>query len=212
MRLLADTEPASPDEHLDKVMFQERFASEPGTGWSWVREEPKAWRIEDGALVLRTLPGYLHAEMNNAKNLLVRTPPDAKDTTIAIEISLESDPQTQYEHAGLVWYYDDDNYVAIFNERLGGKPELQMVIEKGGRPEFAVKPCGSKTVWLRLVASGAKVVGQCRDPAESAWRTVGESTLPTRGEARVGITSGGTPKDAERYARFRDFRILKLRK
>jgi regulation of enolase protein 1 (concanavalin A-like superfamily)/pimeloyl-ACP methyl ester carboxylesterase len=212
VRLLADTEPAYPNEHGDRVLFQERFASELREGWSWVREEPKAWRIEDGALVLRTLPGYLHAERNNAKNVLVRTPPDAKSTSIAVEVSLESDPLTQFEHAGLVWYYDDDNYVAVFKERLDGKPELQMVTERGGKPSFAVKPYESRTVWLRLVASGANVVSQYRHSAEGAWQTVGESTLPVRGEPKVGITSGGTPEDAARYARFRNFRILELTK
>jgi homoserine O-acetyltransferase len=212
VRLLADTEPASRDEPGVTVLFQEQFGSALGTGWTWVREEPKAWRIEDRALVLRTLPGYLHARMNNSKNLLLRSLPDPKRSSMAVEVKVESDPQAQYEHAGLVWYYDDDNYVALFKERLDGKPELQMVTEKDGKPSFAVKPCESKTVWLRLVASGTNLVSQYRSSTEGAWQTVGESTLPVRGEPRVGISSGGAPENAERDARFRCFRILELTK
>ena len=60
IRLLAATEPASPDGHGDKVLFHEHFAPGLGEGWSWVREKPRAWRVEAGALVIRTQPGYLH--------------------------------------------------------------------------------------------------------------------------------------------------------
>jgi hypothetical protein len=102
--------------------------------------------------------------------------------------------------------------VAIFKEQLGGKPELQMVTEKAGEPSFAVKPCESKTVWLRLVASATRIISQYRKSTEGAWQTVGETTFPMRGEPRVGISSGGTPEDAERYAWFRHFRILELAK
>lgn len=45
----------------EKVLFEEKFASELGPGWSWVRAEPKAWKIEKNILLIRTLPGYLHA-------------------------------------------------------------------------------------------------------------------------------------------------------
>ena len=44
-----------------KVLFEEQFTGELGKEWSWVREDPKAWRIEKGVLLLRILPGYLHA-------------------------------------------------------------------------------------------------------------------------------------------------------
>ena len=161
--------------------------------------------------MIRTQPGYLHAGSNDARNTLTRIPPDAKDTSIAVEVTLENDPKTQYEHAGLVWYYDDDHYVAVFKERLGGKPKIQMVTEKGGKPSYEVKPFGSKTVSLRLVASGTKVVSQFRDAAKGAWQTVGESTLPVLGAPLVGITSAARG-GCRCYARFRDFRILELAK
>ena len=72
-----------------------------------------------------------------------------------------------------------------------------MVTEKGGKPSYAVPPSGSKTVSLRLVASGMKVVSQFRDATKGEWQTAGESTLPVRGAARVGITSDGEPEGAK---------------
>jgi regulation of enolase protein 1 (concanavalin A-like superfamily) len=208
--LLAAADLSSANAPGERVLFEERFARELDKGWSWVREAPEAWRIENNTLILRSLPGYLHAGLNNSRNLLIRTPPEVQGKALAIEVSLESEPRTQYEHAGLVWYHDDDSYVALFKEQIDGAPKLQMVTEMKGKPQFAVKPCESKTVQLRLVVSGTKVISQYRESPEGAWRTVGESLLPGREGPKVGLTSGGTPADAERFVRFRDFRILEL--
>jgi beta-xylosidase len=208
--LLAAAEPSSPHAPGERVLFEERFERALDKGWSWVREAPEAWRIENNTLILRSLPGYLHANSNNSRNLLIRTPPKAQGKALAIEVSLESEPRTQYEHAGLVWYYDDDNYVSLFKEQIDGAPKMQMVTETKGKPRFAIKPCESKTVQLRLVVTGTKVISRYRESAEGAWRTVGESLLPEGKAAKAGLTSGGTPADAERFARFREFRILEL--
>jgi regulation of enolase protein 1 (concanavalin A-like superfamily) len=193
----------------EKVLFEEQFAGELGKGWSWVREDPKAWRIEKGALVLRSLPGYLHAKHNDSRNVLLRPLPES-DKPLAVEVRVESEPKVQFEHAGLVWYADDDNYVALFQEVLGGEVELQMVTEKDGKPHFAVARHGAKAVWMRLVISGGKITTLYRPSPEEGWKVVGRSDVPSRGAARVGVMSGGAPKEAERYARFRAFRILEL--
>jgi regulation of enolase protein 1 (concanavalin A-like superfamily) len=208
--LIAAAGPCPANAKGESVLFEERFARALDKSWSWVREAPEAWRIENSTLILRSLPGYLHANLNNSKNLLIRTPPEAKGKALAIEVSLESEPRTQYEHAGPVWYFDDDNYVALFKEQIDGAPKVQMVTELKGKPQFAVKPCESKTVQLRLVVTRTKVISQYRESAEGAWRTVGESPLPEGKGAKAGLTSGGTPADAERFARFREFRILEL--
>ena len=81
-------------------MFEEKFTAELDKGWTWVREDPKAWRIDKdtGALVLRTMPGSLHAERNNSKNLLLRPLPKS-DKPLAVEVYVEGEPKTQFEHA-----------------------------------------------------------------------------------------------------------------
>jgi regulation of enolase protein 1 (concanavalin A-like superfamily) len=196
----------------EKVLFEETFAGEHlDKVWSWVREEPKAWRLDKGALVLRTLPGYLHAKSNNSRNVLLRPLPKS-DKALAVEVHVEAEPKAQYEHAGVVWYVDDDNYVSLFQEVLDGKVKLQMVTEKDGKPRFVVAEHKDKGVWVRLLISGGKIVTQYRPTEKDAWKEVGKSDAPAKGDAaaRVGVMAGGAPKDAERYARFRSFRILEV--
>jgi regulation of enolase protein 1 (concanavalin A-like superfamily) len=193
----------------EKVLFEEQFAAELGKGWSWVREDPKAWRIDKGALVLRTLPGYLHAKHNDSKNILLRPLPES-DRPLAVEVYVESEPKVQFEHAGVVWYVDDDNYVSLFQEVLGGAVELQMVTEKDAKPRFAVAKHDAKGVWMRLVIAGGKITTQFEPSENEAWKTVGQSDIPAAGAARVGVMAGGAPKEAERYVRFRAFWILEI--
>jgi regulation of enolase protein 1 (concanavalin A-like superfamily) len=193
----------------EKVLFEEQFTGELGKEWSWVREDPKAWRIDKGALVLRTLPGYLHGNYNNSKNVLLR-PLHKSDKPLAVEVYLEGEPKVQFEHAGLVWYVDDDNYVSLFQEVLGGKVELQMVTEKGAKPSFEVAKHEAKGVWMRLVISGGRITTLYRPSEKEEWKVVGQSDIPAKGPARVGVMAGGAPKEAERYVRFRSFRALEI--
>ena len=69
--VLAATAAGADEAPKEKALFEERFAGGLGKEWSWLREEPKAWHVEEGALVLRTLPGYLHANSNDSKNVLL---------------------------------------------------------------------------------------------------------------------------------------------
>jgi regulation of enolase protein 1 (concanavalin A-like superfamily) len=194
-----------------KILFEERFTDKPGEGWNWVREDPKSWHIDNGTLVLRTLPGYLHAKHNDSRNILLRALPRS-DRPLAVEVHVEGEPKVQFEHAGVVWYVDDDNYVSLFQEVLGGKVELQMVTEKDARPRFAVARHDAKGVWMRLVIFEGKFTSQYRPSEKEEWKIVGQSDVPAQGAARVGVMAGGAPKEAERYVRFRSFRILEIAK
>src|ERR1700730_18419125 len=155
----------------EKVLFEEKFTGELGKEWSWVREESKAWRIEQGALVLRTLPGYLHAKHNDSKNILLRALPKS-DKPLAVEVYVESEPKVQFEHAGVVWYVDVDNYVSLFQEVLGTKVELQMVTEKDAKPSFHVVPHDAKGVRMRLLIADGKVATQYKPAEKEEWKTV----------------------------------------
>lgn len=193
----------------DKVLFEEKFDDALGKEWSWVREEPKVWKLDKGSLVFRVLPGYLHANYNNSRNVLLRSLP-ASDKPLAVEVYVEGEPKVQYEHAGVVWYVDDDNYVSLFQEVLGGKVELQMVTEKSGKPTFHVVAHKEKGVWIRLLIADGKIASQYKRDEKADWKTVGTSDMPAKGPGKVGVMSGGAPKDAERYVRFRGFRIVEL--
>ncbi len=193
----------------DNVLFEEPFSGKLDKEWSWLREDPQAWRIDQGTLVLRTLPGYLHAQRNDSKNVLLRPLPKS-DKPLAVDVYVESEPKVQFEHAGLVWYVDDDNYVSLFQEVLGGKVELQMVTEKDAKPHFAVVEHGAKGVWMRLLIAEGKIAALYKPSNEEQWKVVGQSDVPVQGAARVGVMAGGAPQESEREARFRDFRILEI--
>jgi regulation of enolase protein 1 (concanavalin A-like superfamily) len=195
-----------------RVLYFDNFSEKLDKDWAWVREEPKAWKLENNALLLRTQPGYIHGRENNAKNILVRPMPAGGGGTVAIEVSVENDPKIQFEHAGLLWYFDDDNYVGIYKESLGGKPEIQMIAERDAKPTGAVKASEGKKVWLRLVVSEGKVTGQFRESEKEEWKTVGEKPAPMTGAGKAGIIAGGAPKDADHVATFREFRIVQLTK
>jgi regulation of enolase protein 1 (concanavalin A-like superfamily) len=195
----------------EKVLFEEPFTGKLENSWSWVREDPKAWRIDNGALVVRTMPGHIHGGSNDARNVLIRPLPKSENP-LAIEVYLEGEPKVQFEHAGVVWYVDDDNYVSLYQESLGGKVELQMVTEQKGRASYEVAHHGAKGVWLRLLISAGTITTQYRSSEKEAWREVGQAKVPTEVPARAGLTSGGAPRGSERYVRYRTFRVLEVLK
>jgi regulation of enolase protein 1 (concanavalin A-like superfamily) len=194
----------------ETVLFEETFHGKLGDGWAWVRETPGAWKVNKGELVLTVQPGYLHAKYNDARNVLLRDPPGELGATWAVELMLDSAPEKQFEHAGVLIYWDDDNYVSLFRENMESRPKLQMVAEKEAHPTFAVVDKDIKPVWLRLVVSGEDVTSQYRATEKDAWQTVGTKKRPSAGKFHCGLTSGGAAKDAAHDAKFSHFRILRL--
>jgi regulation of enolase protein 1 (concanavalin A-like superfamily) len=198
----------------ERLLLAECFDGKLAPGWSWVREDAKGWRFDGASLVVRTSTGGLWMKDNNTQNILLRTPPETKEGVLVIEVFVENEPTNAYEHAGLVWYYDDDNYVVLLKEKVGDKQIVQLVFEKEGRPKvgFAEKPFAGKGVWLRMVMSDGKIRGQFRATEKDEWQTLGQCDLPVKGEPRVGLITGYAPKNMEHQVRFRDFRLLRAAK
>ncbi len=198
---------ARPDD--DPASFTEPFDRALAPGWSWLREDAKAWKIDKGALLIRTSTGSLWQKDNNTKNLLLRKPPKAKDGTLIVEVHVENEPTNAFEHAGLVWYYDDDNYVILVREKVGKQPIVQLVSETKGRPKvgFAEKPFAPKRVSLRLEIAGGKAKGMYRATDKDEWQTLGQCELPVKGMPRVGLITGYAPKGKEHWARFDHFSL-----
>jgi regulation of enolase protein 1 (concanavalin A-like superfamily) len=194
----------------EAVLFEERFGERLGDGWSWVREDADGWKLDKGALVVRASTGGLWQKDNNTRNILLRKPPKTKDNHYAVEVYVENEPTNAFEHAGLVWYCDDDNYAILVKEKVGDKVIVQLVNEKEGRPKvgFAEKPFPGKGVWLQLEVAGTKAVGRYRATDRDEWQKLGECDLPLKGEPRVGLLTGYAPKNAEHAARFSGFRVV----
>ena len=57
--------------HADEILFQDDFKGKLGAGWSWLREDPKAWRATEHGLEVRVQPGNMWGPANNAKNVLL---------------------------------------------------------------------------------------------------------------------------------------------
>jgi hypothetical protein len=182
-----------------RVLFEDRFDKKPGDGWTWLRENPDAWRIQDGALEIRVEPG--NAE--TVKNALVRTAPDRSKEKFAVEVTITftSAPTQQFEQAGITWYQDDKPVFKLVHERIDG--ELWII---PGR-----QPAAPKTVQLRLLVDGRKWTAQFRpDPAQGEFKTAAEGELPPAGNDKISLQCYQGPPDSTHWIRFDDFRIVQL--
>jgi hypothetical protein len=181
-----------------RVVFEDRFDGKPGEGWSWLRENPKTWRIKDGALEIRVEPGVAPT----VKNALLRKAPDRAKGKYAAQVLITSTapPTKQYEQAGITWYREGKPMFKLVHEFIDGKT---YVIP--GRV-----PTTSKTIELRLVVTADRFVAQFRPDGKGDFRTAAEGPLPAGPDEQVSIQCYNGPADAEHWFRFDDFRILEL--
>lgn len=192
-----------------KVLFEDKFSDRLDAGWKWLRERPEAWRMEKGALVIDTLPGSYWMNQNSSQNTLLRPAPASLKDGFILEVLLDNDPKQQYEHAGLICYFDGGSHV-VFNKEYIGKQAIFMVSQQDGKPAVSPeKEYVGREIWLRLIIRGAKATGQYRSSEQEPWQTLGDRTIPTSTkELLVGIHSGYGLDKPQRQARFRAFRIL----
>jgi len=180
------------------VLYEEPFDGKLDEGWSWLRENPSAWRLRDGALEIRNEPGAAH----NVKNALVRRAPDRSGGKFAIDVTVTNatKPTQQYEQAGITWYNNGKPVFKLVKELVDGK---LMIIP--GR-----KPMTSETVQLRLIVTSDSFIAQYRPNAEGEFQTAETGKLPAPSGDQVSIQCYHGPADAEHWIRFDDFRISRL--
>ena len=181
------------------VLFEDTFDERLGDGWTWLRENTGAWRIQDGALEIRVEPG----KADTVKNALVRKAPDRSKTKFAVEVTITftADPTQQYEQGGITWYHQKKPVFKLVHEHIDGK---EWIIP--GR-----KPAPSKTVQLRLVVDGTQWTAQFREDLKGEFQTAASGQLPPPGDDQVSIQCYNGPSQAEHWIRFDDFRIVELR-
>lgn len=88
-----------------------------------VRENPDRYRVEDGALILPTDEGTFN-------NIVLQQMPDGPWQVDAV---IRFEPKAAYQHAGIVLYQDDDNWVRIHRIMASGGDRLSFVDQRGGR-------------------------------------------------------------------------------
>jgi len=180
------------------VIFEERFEGNLADGWTWLRENPQAWRIRQGALEIRVEPGVAHT----VRNALVRRAPDRSRGKFAIDVTVTNTtrPTQQYEQAGITWYHNGKPVFKLVKELVNG--ELIIIPSR--------KPMPNKTVQLRLIVTGGNFVAQFRPDAEGKFQTAATGKLPPPGDDHLSIQCYNGPANAVHWIRFDDFRISEL--
>ncbi|MCP4263369.1 MAG: DUF1080 domain-containing protein [Planctomycetes bacterium] len=180
------------------VLFEEQFEGALTSGWKWLRENPRTWRMRQGALEIRVQPGVAR----NVKNALVRQAPDRSRGKYAIDVTVTntSKPTQQYEQAGITWYNNGKPVFKLVKELVNG--ELMII---PGR-----KPVSSRTVQLRLIVTKDNFIAQFRPDARGEFQTAAAGKLPEPDNDQVSIQCYNGPPNAEHWIRFDDFRILEL--
>jgi regulation of enolase protein 1 (concanavalin A-like superfamily) len=192
-----------------RLPFRDTFKPKPDAGWTWVREDPKAWRVGEGGLEVRILPGNMWGPANDAKNVLVRPAPDPKRQPVEITAAVANKPTGQWEQVDLAWYYDDSHMVKIGQEMVDGQLSVVMGREQGDKTRtIKIIPLDSNSVTLRLVVSDNKIRGRFKTP-KGEWRDVGECDLPApaNGRAHVSLQFYQGLPDVEHWAKVSEVTI-----
>jgi hypothetical protein len=196
--------------------FHADFTRPLDASWKWIREDPTAWRLTNGGLEIRLLPGNMWGPANDAKNVLTRPAPQpdpASNEAVEILATVTNRPTEQYEQVDLVWYYADSHMVKIGLEQVDGKLCIVMGREEGDRTRtISINPIEAHTVDLRLVVATNHIVGYFRAKDAVAWRSAGQCALPVVNGAspRVSLQCYQGPPHIERWARITQLHIQPL--
>jgi beta-xylosidase len=153
--------------------------------WFWVREKPASWSLntQPGFLTLVCAEGDLYESHNNNSNTLL-SKIDVPDFEIETKVSVK--PLANFDQAGLVVYFNDDNYIKlirIFSN--GSKIELLREGRGKGSPPIQLLSNAS-TVYLRLIKKGSSYAGFYSTNGTD-YRRVGGVSLTTEGGPKVGL-------------------------
>jgi hypothetical protein len=174
------------------------FDGKPGGGWTWLREDPKAWRIKDGGLEIRVQPG----KAATVKNALVRDVPEFGGVGWGFQVTLTNtaEPTQQYEQAGITWYRDGKPVFKLVKELVDGK----VVIVPGKTP------VAGASVQLKLEVLHDRYTAQYRRVGQEEWKTAATGNLPPGKKDQVSLQCYDGPPDAEHWMRFTDFRTYRF--
>jgi regulation of enolase protein 1 (concanavalin A-like superfamily) len=193
------------------LLFHETFrAPKLSDGWTWLREDPKHWRLGEHGLEVHIQPGNMWGPDNDAKNVLLRpVPGDPQKQTIEVTASVFNHPTNQWEQVDLVWYYDDGHMVKVGEELVDGKLSVVMGREENDRTRtISITPLDSEHVTLRYRVKGNKIQGSFKTP-KADWRDVGECDLPAPAKAdpRISLQFYRGPADAEHWAQVSELTV-----
>ncbi len=184
----------------EKNRFEESFDGKLAKGWTWMWESPEAWRVGDGVLHVRALPGTLWGEQNNAHNILIRQETQVV-AGLTSEVSVTNAPMLQGEQAGLIWFIDEAHYVKLVKENLEGTEWIVLAREEDDKGVLVSKlAIDANSARLRLSYADGKLTGERMAANEDTWQTVGECAALSGTSVRLGVFAHGGPEEEEHWA------------
>jgi hypothetical protein len=190
------------------VLFRDTFRGKLAEGWTWRRESPGDWRVGQRGLEVHVLPGNMWGPANDAKNLLMRRPPDdPKGRALEVTASVWNHPTHQYEQVDLTWYFDDANMVKVDQELVDGKLSVVMGREQGDRARtISITPLDSDAVELRYRVKGNQIRGFFKT-TKGEWREVGHCDVPAKGDPHICLQFYQGAKGDDHWARVSEVTI-----
>ena len=173
-------------------------------GLSWVREDPARWTpvATDTVRMVAGLGG-LWATQNSATGILLRDAGATAPNEAVVKMSGAT--LAFYEEAGLVFYVDDDNYVALHRKHANGSPVLAVVTEAGGSPNENTKIAApaATDLWLKIARNGNAFTGSYSTNGTD-FTSIGTITNAAVGAAapRVGVMASGAASSSTTPAPF----------
>ncbi|MFJ5955270.1 DUF1349 domain-containing protein [Paenarthrobacter sp. NPDC092416] len=171
------------------------------SGFSWVREDTSRWgAVAADTVRLTSGQNGLWANQNAAVNVLLRDSGATTPTEAVVKLSGAT--KSSYEEAGLVFYVNDDNYVALHRKHAGGSPVIALVTETNQNPnentQVAAPP--SADIWLKVTRSAGSFTGSYSTDG-TTYTSIGTitNTGVAEGAARAGVMAAGSSDHATSF-------------
>jgi predicted amidohydrolase YtcJ len=175
--------------------------------WSWVREDPTHWSLtaHPGYLRITTQTGGIVESRNDQRNLLLAAAP-ADDYQITTRVTIA--PSENFQHAAIMIYQDDDNYVQLNRAFVFGGA-VSFDHEAGGALTNTQQIEAATTLYLRLAKRGTIYSGYYSTDGQ-AWATVGHY-IANLATPRIGLgAANGLSGVSEIAADFGFFEVTSL--
>jgi len=182
----------------EQVIFQDTFSNTFDSEWTWLREQPDDWRIQNNGLEICVRPGV----KDTVQNALLRPSPDRSKGTYSIEVTItnHTDPTQQYEQAGITLYNNGEPVFKEVKEFIDG--DLYIIPGK--------KPMLTPSVRLRLIITATTWQAQYRPEDETDFQIAADGELPSPGDDQISIQCYNGPGQGDHWIRFSDFCIKRV--
>lgn len=185
--------------------------------WEWVRHDPDATRLDDGALVIIPQRGGLETGTEPARNIALQEVNG--DWTAESKLVFSRPLAHENEQGGLIAYADDDNYVKLAWEMADEDAEINklhvvlLAEEDGKATSLEVTGADAQrivgedgAIWLRLTKSGDTYKAYYSNDGE-VYRYFGTTTLSAEPERAGLMARSGDATATDLEVAFDWFRI-----